>query len=203
MVFRNCSLTLAAVLSAGLLAWSARAEHEADRAIQLHPEKGALGSVKVALFDTSKGALRSKSLAVSDMWLRMKVAKGRFEAALKAPNKSAVDRNEQVFTIEVLSVVNGLIHSDSEGHCSGWSNDVAWCTYGCDGQGFQLKRTSTDFPVRMSILLSAKLPKENPPTGMPPARPLSLTLCGAGDDGDEMLVVPRTGETGQIRFSNE
>ncbi len=183
--------------------YGAHAQDAADRELQLHLEKNGLAAVKLALFDTSKSRFRQQSPTLTDMWLRMSVAKGTVEEALKRPNSSSIDRTDQQITIELLSVVAGQLHSDTKGYCSGWSNDVAWCTYGCDGQGFQLKRLTTEYPVKVRILVSAKLPKDNAAQGMLTVRPLSITLCGADDNGDEMMLVPRKGDVAEIGLTNE
>lgn len=200
--FKNVACAVA--FAAGALApGQVLAAEEPDKQLQLHLEANALRVVKVAVFDTASGRYKSSSPEVSDMWLRVSVRDGTAKEAIQQQNAANIDRGLKLFSIELISVVGGKLYSDTLGDCSGWSQDVAWCTYGCDGQGFQLKRLSSEYPIKLRIALSATVPKHGAAEGMPARRPLAITLCGADANGHELLIVPRTGESAEIKFSNE
>ena len=153
----------------------------------------ALDGVEVQVVDTGTGTTKKQTKALTDLWLRASSSKTEIEELLKAANTSAPDKFKFIFDVEVFSVVDGRLHSDTMGHCSGWQQDVSWCQYGCDGQSIAVRRSLTDGEISLTLLLASKAPEQETEGAVPAARPLGLTLCGAGDDGMELRVVPANG----------
>lgn len=156
--------------------------------VRVDPKAG-LGNVRIELFDTATGKIVAKPSSITDLWLRLWHDTQNVKEILEQPNVAKPQPDEAAMTVEVLSVVDGKLHSDTTGTCSPFAGDVAWCKYGCDGQGFQLKRVTGTDDYELRILIGAKAAKAKHGRG-----PLGLTLCGADDRGYEIRVVPAGGK---------
>lgn len=166
--------------------------------------KAALAPVKVVTLDTKSGKQLPKAAELSDLWLRLWSDNGDVNTFIAQPNVAKPDPDKAIMTIELFSVVDGKLHSDTTGTCSAWANNIAWCKYGCDGQGFELKRVKSEYPIDLRILVSAKARATKNSGGAAGRGPLSLSLCGADERGNELLIVPASGAgDAEIKLDNK
>lgn len=149
-------LAVAAIVSAAQ-AQTASLRRPVAADMEFRPAVASPGDMlQIVVPDIATG--RSQRRPITDLMVRVSLAGGDVEGALRLPNNTPVARDSGLARAAVYVVSGGRLMAPAEARCDRWIEDLAVCTVACDGGTFALKRRAADGRITLSMLVG-RLPR--------------------------------------------